>query len=115
MGPKARHPAGAGGGNNDGGGAEDDAPTSPADEPPGDDNPMGGNNAGGGGPSPPGDDGDPPDPDDPDFGPESEYFAPAASADACIVVHFLYRRAGYSPAVAAWGNGAWPKLTRWRP
>ena len=102
---------GAKGGNNggNGGGVEDDAPTSPADEPPGGDDPMDGNNAGGGGPSPPGDDGDPPDPDDPDFGPESEYFAAAESADACIVVHYVYRRAGYSPAVAAWRNGAWPK------
>ena len=39
----------------------------------------------------------------------AEYFAAAESADACIVVHYLYRRAGYSPAVAAWRNGAWPK------
>ena len=98
---------GAGGGNNggNGGGVEDDAPTSPADEPPGGDDPMDGNNAGGGGPNPPGDDGDPSDPDDPDLGPESEDFAAAESADACIVVHYLYRRAGYSPAVAAWRNG----------
>ena len=92
---------GVGGGNDggSGGGAGDDAP---ADEPPGDDDPMGGNNADGGGPSLPGSG----DPDEPGFGPESEYFAPAASADACIVVHFLHRRAGLSPAVAAWRNGA---------
>ena len=66
---------GAGGGNDDGNGdgAGDDG-----------DDPMGGNK-----------------PDDPEFGSESEYFASAASADACIVVHLLYRRAGLSPAVAA--------------
>ena len=68
------------------------------------DDPMDGNNAGGGGPNPPDDDGDPSDPEGPDFGPESEYFAAAESADACIVVHYLYRRAGYSPAVATTGT-----------
>ena len=42
-------------------------------------------------------------------GPDSEYYAPAESADACIVVHYLFRRAGYPPALAAWRNGAWPR------
>ena len=54
-------------------------------------------------------DDDPSDPGDHESGPESEYYAPAESADACIVVHFLFRRAGYPPALAAWRNGAWPR------
>ena len=64
---------------------------------------------GGGGPNPPDDDDDPSDPGDHEPGPDSEYYAPAESADACIVVHYLFRRAGYPPALAAWRNGAWPR------
>ena len=50
---------------------------------------------GGGGPNPPDDDDDPSDPGDHESGPDSEYYAPAESADACIAVHYLFRRAGY--------------------
>ena len=58
--------------------------------------PMDGSGTGGGGgPNPPDGDDDPSDPGDHESGPESEYYAPAESADACIVVHFLFRRAGY--------------------
>ena len=64
---------------------------------------------GGGGPNPPDDDDDPSEPGDHESGPDSEYYAPAESADACIVVHYLFRRAGYPPALAAWRNGAWPR------
>ena len=64
---------------------------------------------GGGGPDPPDGDDDPSEPGDHESGPESEYYAPAESADACIVVHYLFRRAGYPPALAAWRNGAWPR------
>ena len=101
----------AGGGNDgDGNGAERDSPTSPADELPGRDDPMDGSGTGGGGgPNPPDDDDDPSDPGDHESGPDSEYYAPAESADACIVVHYLFRRAGYPPALAAWRNGAWPR------
>ena len=103
---------GAAGGENDGdgNGAEGDSPTSPADELPGRDDPMDGSGTGGGGgPNPPDDDDDPSDPGDHESGPDSEYYAPAESADACIVVHYLFRRAGYPPALAAWRNGAWPR------
>ena len=98
---------GAAGGDNDGdgNGAEGDSP-----ELPGRDDPMDGSGTGGGGgPNPPDDDDDPSDPGDHESGPDSEYYAPAESADACIVVHYLFRRAGYPPALAAWRNGAWPR------
>ena len=88
---------GAAGGDNDGdgNGAEGDSPTSPADELPGRDDPMDENGTGGGGgPNAPDDDDDPSDPGDHESGPDSEYYAPAESADACIVVHYLFRRAG---------------------
>ena len=71
--------------------------------------PMSYRTGGGGGPNPPDDDDDPSDPGDHESGPESEYYAPAESADSCIVVHYLFRRAGYPPALAAWRNGAWPR------
>ena len=48
---------------------------------------------GGGGPNPPDDDDDPSDPGDHESGPDSEYYAPAESTDACIVVHYLFQRA----------------------
>ena len=93
---------GAVGGGNDGNGngAEGDSPTTPMD---------GSGTGGGGGPNLCDGDDDPSDPENHESGPESEYYAPAESADACIVVHFLFRRAGYPPALAAWRNGAWPR------
>ena len=99
-----------GGSDGSGNGAEGDSPTSPADELPGRDDPMDGSGTGGGGgPNPPDGDDDPSEPGDHESGPDSEYYAPAESADACIVVHYLFRRAGYPPALAAWRNGAWPR------
>ena len=103
---------GTAGGDNDGDGdgAEGDSPTSPADELPGRDDPMDGSGTGGGGgPNPPDGDDDPSEPGDHESGPDSEYYASAESADACIAVHYLFRRAGYPPALAAWRNGAWPR------
>ena len=51
------------------------------------DDPMDGSGTGGGGgPNPPDGDDDPSEPGDHESGPDSEYYAPAESADACIVV-----------------------------
>ena len=94
---------GAAGGENDGdgNGAEGDSPTSPADELPGRDDPMDGSGTGGGGgPNPPDDDDDPSDPGTMNLARTRSIMRPLKVQTLCIVVHYLFRRAGYPPALA---------------